>query len=189
VAGLGGGLEGMSTLLWTGDPVLLDAQRIHAVAHWLYQNRVPVVPGLLRQVNLLVHKCLIYPQTKLGKGTELGYGGICVFIHPTARIGKGVLLSPFVIIGGRGNGVLGTAIIEDDVKIGVGATILGPVRIGQGAQIGANAVVTRDVPPHTVVVGAPAREIRRTGGGAGLWTGGPSSKTPAPAEEARLPRA
>ncbi len=142
---------------------MISAQSIHAVSHWLHRHRIPFVPELLKRVNLLVHHCLLSPQTALGEGTELGYGGIGVFVHPEARIGKRVLISQFVTIAGRGNGIPGGAVIEDDVKIAVGAKILGPVRIGKGAQVGANAVVTHDVPPGAIVVGVPAREIRRGG--------------------------
>jgi serine O-acetyltransferase len=65
-----------------------------------------------------------------------------------------------------GNNTIGTAkdngcpIIEDDVTVGCGARVLGPIRVGRGATIGANAVVLHDVPPGATVVGAPARVVR-----------------------------
>ena len=69
------------------------------------------------------------------------------------------MISPCVTIGGR-SGILGVPIIEDEVFIGAGARILGDVRIGRCATIGANAVVLQSVPVGAVVAGVPARVIR-----------------------------
>ncbi|HUS67220.1 MAG TPA: hypothetical protein VMZ28_21930 [Kofleriaceae bacterium] len=100
------------------------------------------------------------PETEIGPGTELGYGGIGIIIHSKARLGRDVLVSPGVVIGGR-SGLEGAPVIGDRVKIGAGAKVLGPIRIGNGAFIGANAVVIHDVAEGDVVVGIPARPIER----------------------------
>ena len=84
-------------------------------------------------------------------------------MHKDAVIGRNVLLSPGVVVGGRAP-LKGAPIIEDDVKIGVGAKILGPIRIGAGARVGANAVVIDDVLPGDTVVGIPARPVVRRSG-------------------------
>jgi serine O-acetyltransferase len=89
----------------------------------------------------------------------LGYGGIGIFIHPRARIGRRCILSQFISIGGM-KGHEEAPIIGDYVRVGTGARILGPVRIGDFAVIGPNAVVVRDVPAGTVVFGVPARVVR-----------------------------
>jgi len=80
-------------------------------------------------------------------------------VHPRAIIGERVRINPGVVIGGR-SGHKPVPVIEDDVEIGVGAKVLGPVRVGRGAVVGANAVVLHDVPPGAVVVGIPARILR-----------------------------
>ena len=100
----------------------------------------------------------IPPEVQIGEGTHLGYGGLGIVLHSEAVIGRNVLVSPGVVIGGR-SGIPGAPIIEDNVLIGVGAKILGPVRIGEGAKVGANAVVIDDVLPGDTVVGIPARPI------------------------------
>jgi len=64
-----------------------------------------------------------------------------------------------VVVGGRSE-LPGAPVIEDDVKIGAGAKVLGPIRIGAGARVGANAVVIHDVAPGETVAGIPARPIR-----------------------------
>jgi serine O-acetyltransferase len=76
-----------------------------------------------------------------------------IVIHGSARIGKDVVIGHQVTIGGRDLGVP-TMEIEDGVYIGAGAKLLGSLRVGRGATIGANAVVTRDVPAGRTVVGA-----------------------------------
>jgi serine O-acetyltransferase len=76
-----------------------------------------------------------------------------IVIHRDALIGSRVTLMPQVTIGAKRPGDPGAPVIEDNVCIGAGARILGPVRVGRGAMVGANAVVTRDVPSHCTVVG------------------------------------
>lgn len=77
-----------------------------------------------------------------------------IIIHSKTQIGQRVVIMQQVTLGGRQLGVNEAPIIEDDVYIGAGAKVLGNVRIGSHAVIGANAVVTRDVPAGAVVVGA-----------------------------------
>ncbi|HYG33095.1 MAG TPA: serine acetyltransferase [Methylophilaceae bacterium] len=77
-----------------------------------------------------------------------------IIIHSKTQIGQGVVIMQQVTLGGRQLGVNEAPIIEDDVYIGAGAKVLGHVRIGKNAVVGANAVVTRDVPAGATVVGA-----------------------------------
>jgi len=72
--------------------------------------------------------------------------------------GNDIVIAPDVVIGGRGQP--GAPVIGDNVLIGAGACLLGPVTIGRNVKIGANAVVTSDVPPNVTVVGVPARIVQ-----------------------------
>jgi serine O-acetyltransferase len=83
-----------------------------------------------------------------------------VVIHRRTVIGNNCEISHHVTIGGRG-GFYEVPAIGNDVFIGAGATILGPVKIGDGAIIGAHALVLHDVPPHAVAAGNPARIIKQ----------------------------
>jgi serine O-acetyltransferase len=108
---------------------------------------------------------------KLPESTILAHKGIGIVINKHASIGENVIIRQNVTIGGRGKGKDGNrkkgdkdgySIIEDNVSIGCGATILGNITIGTGSIIGAGAVVVKDIPPGSIVVGIPGKVIGRT---------------------------
>ena len=103
-------------------------------------------------------------QAEIGKGSRFGYGGIGVVIHNRVKIGKNVMIGSNVTIGGRTvggkSGFYGVPVIKDHADLGTGCKILGDITIGEYAEIGANAVVLKDVPPYGVAVGVPARVIK-----------------------------
>lgn len=137
----------------------LDLQRI---AHRLHQMGVPAVPDLIRRTIQVLFSSVLPADLEIGEGTQLGYGGLGVVIHPDARIGRKCLIAQHVTIGGR-SGATGAPVIGDGVMVAAGAKILGPIRIGHGAIVGANAVVLHDVDPGQVVGGVPARPLRASG--------------------------
>ena|SRR5439155_10686769 len=139
---------------------MLDALTFQRAAHLLHIRRYPVAARLVTRLARHLFGTYLAPETQIGAGTELGYGGIGIVIHKDARLGRDVLVSPGVVIGGR-SGLPGAPDIADRVKIGAGAKVLGPIKIGEGAFIGANAVVIHDVAAGDVVVGIPARPIER----------------------------
>ena len=139
---------------------MLDALTFQRAAHLLHKRKHTLLARVVTRVARHLFGAYLAPQTEIGAGTELGYGGIGVVIHAEARLGRDVLVSPGVVIGGR-SGLPGAPAIGDRVKIGAGAKLLGPITIGEGAFIGANAVVIDDVAPGDVVVGVPARPIER----------------------------
>jgi serine O-acetyltransferase len=138
---------------------VLNALTLYRIARYFQRFNIPILPRFLEKLILLVFRCVVPVRCMIGEGSELGYGGIAVVIHDRAQIGRHVMISPCVTIGGR-SGISGVPIIEDEVFIGVGARILGDVTIGRGATIGANAVVLQSVPAGAVVAGVPARVIR-----------------------------
>ncbi|MBS2028807.1 MAG: serine acetyltransferase [Deltaproteobacteria bacterium] len=139
---------------------MFDAVQLHRASRLLHLRGVPVVPKVIRKLIQYLHGSYLPPEADLGEGTELGYGGLGVVIHPEARVGRSCFLSPQVTLGGRSQKA-GAPILEDGVIVGSGAKILGPVRIGAGARVGANAVVIHDVPAGATVAGVPARIIGR----------------------------
>lgn len=128
---------------------------LYRISHWFWLRKVPLLPKLIYLLIRVVFSAVVPPSVTIGRNVVLGYGGLGVVIHARAVIGSGVRISSNVTIGGR-SGEPGVPVIEDDVLIGSGAQVLGPVRVGRGAKIGANAVVLKDVPPGATAVGVPA---------------------------------
>lgn len=139
---------------------------IHSLAHWLHRHHVPLLPKVLTLFNRVVFAAQVPAETRIGRGVRLNYSGLGTILHPRVVIGDRVEISAGVVVGGRSE-IWEVPVIEDDVVIGVGAKVLGPIRVGRGAVIGANAVVLVDVPPGAVVGGVPAR-VLRPGGSPGL---------------------
>ena len=130
--------------------------RIYRLAHLLAGLGVPLIPRLLYILNRVVFSIALPPSVSVGRNVLFGYSGLGIVVHARVVIGNNVKISQNVTLGGR-SGYLEVPVIEDDVDIGAGACVLGPVRIGRGAKIGANAVVLKDVPAGAIAVGVPAR--------------------------------
>lgn len=117
--------------------------------------------GALSLGMLISTGCTIHREAELGDGFHLVHVGN-VKIHPAVRMGKNVGVMHDVTIGVNMDRP-GVPVIGDNVFIGAGAKILGPVRIGDGARIAANSLVVTDVPAGLTAVGVPARVLRYTG--------------------------
>ena len=127
-------------------------------ARFLRQCHIPIVPKLIDHISRLIFACWLPHAAKIGKGLVLGYGGLGIVIHSNAQIGDNVHIDQFVTLGGNAR-QSGVPKIGDNVYIGCGAKILGPITIGNDCVIGANSVVIKDVPANCVVAGVPARVI------------------------------
>lgn len=145
----------MEVLLYPG----VWAFAYHRLAHWLFRMRLYFLARWVNHWSRFVTAIDIHPGAKIGRHLFIDHG--FSVIGETAVIGDNVTIYQNVTLGGTNpaNGVAGKRhpTIEDDVVIGSGAQILGPITVGKGARIGANAVVTKDVPPGAVMVGIPAR--------------------------------
>jgi serine O-acetyltransferase len=144
---------------WPGVQALLA----HRVAHALWQARVPLLPRLIAYVSRSITGVEIHPAAKIGRAFFIDHGS-GVVIGETAEIGDRVTMYQGVTLGGTGfaKGKRHPT-VEDDVTIGSGAKLLGPIKVGHGAKIGANTVVIKDVPPRSTVVGNPGHPVRVEG--------------------------
>jgi serine O-acetyltransferase len=115
---------------------------------------VPVLPRLFHRAAMAIAQVSIGDPVVVAPGLYLFHGQ--VVIDGFTEIGQGVLIAPFVTVGLR-EGVFDGPKIGGGVSIGTGAKIIGPVRVGQRARIGANAVVVTDVPANVTVTGIPAK--------------------------------
>lgn len=132
---------------------------LHHIAHWLWRMHVPLLPWLIKAFNRIVFGVVLPPSARIGRNVLFSYQGLGTVIHKEAVVLDGAIISTGVTIGGR-SGFDGAPIIEQGVLVGSGAKILGRIRIGAYASIGANAVVLEDIPPYAVAVGVPARVVR-----------------------------
>jgi serine O-acetyltransferase len=135
----------------------------HRVAHALYESGVPLVPRFLANVTRVTTGVEIHPAARIGRGLFIDHGA-GVVVGETAEIGENVTLYQGVTLGGTGfqRGKRHPT-VGDDVVIGSGAKVLGPVEIGQRSKIGANSVVIHDVPENSTVVGNPGHPVRVDG--------------------------
>ena len=146
--------------------VLLLYPCIHAlisyrIAHILYLNKMFFLARLTSQLSRFFTGIEIHPGAKIGKGLFIDHG-MGVVIGETAEVGDNVTLYHGVTLGGTGKDVgKRHPTIEDNVLVGTGAKVLGPITIGKGAKIGANAVVVKNVPAKATAVGSPAKNIER----------------------------
>ena len=144
---------------WPGVHALLS----HRVAHVMHEAGVPFVPRTLALVTRAVTGIEIHPAAQVGEGLFIDHGN-GVVIGETAEIGENVTLYQGVTLGGTGFATgKRHPTVQDNVTIGSGAKLLGPITIGHGAKIGANSVVIHDVPPNSTVVGNPGHPVRVDG--------------------------
>ena len=140
----------------------LHAVWSHRVAHALWRRGRRFPARALSQVSRWLTGIEIHPGATIGRRFFIDHG-MGVVIGETAEVGDDVMLYHGVTLGGR-NRVGGKRhpTLEVGVAVGAGAKILGPIVIGAHSVIGANAVVTKDAPADSVLVGVPARARRRT---------------------------
>jgi serine O-acetyltransferase len=144
---------------WPGVHAILS----HRFAHALDELGVPVAPRVIAYASRSLTGIEIHPAARIGDGFFIDHG-MGVVVGETAEIGDDVTLYQGVTLGGTGFATgKRHPTIEDNVTVGSGAKLLGPIRVGHGAKIGANSVVIHDVPPNSTVVGNPGHPVRVEG--------------------------
>ena len=144
---------------WGGVQAIL----VHRAAHALHEAGVPVVPMALAYGTRAVSGVEIHPAARIGAEPFIDHGS-GVVIGETAEIGDRVTIYQGATLGGTGfaRGKRHPT-VDDDVTIGSGAKLLGPITVGAGSKIGANTVVIEDVPAHSTVVGNPGHPVKVEG--------------------------
>lgn len=137
------------------------ALAFHRVAHWCYRGELYFLARFVNHMARFLTAIDIHPGAQIGRNFFIDHG--FTVIGETAVIGDNVTIYQCVTLGGTNpaNGVAGKRhpTISDDAIIGSGAQVLGPIVVGRRARVGANAVVTKDVPDGASMVGIPARPV------------------------------
>jgi serine O-acetyltransferase len=135
----------------------------YRIANFLHRIKIPVISRFIMFIGKIITNIEIHPGAKIGKRFFIDHGS-GVVIGETAIVGDDCTLYQGVTLGGTGKekGKKRHPTIGNNVTIGAGAKVLGPITIGSNVKIGANAVVTGDVPDNCTVVGVPGRLARIT---------------------------
>lgn len=157
------GLNFLEVLLYQG----VHSIWLHRIAHALYKIRVPFIPRFISQFNRFVTGIEIHPGAKIGKNFFIDHG-MGVVIGETCEIGDNVMMYHGVTLGGHGwwtdeKGQKRHPTIEDNVTLGVGCKVLGPVNVGKNSKIGADAVVISNVPADSTIVSELGKYIVKDG--------------------------
>jgi len=141
----------------------VQALLLHRVCHALYVAGVPLLPRWLAYATTAVTGIEIHPAARIGRGLFIDHG-VGVVIGETAEVGDDVTIYQGVTLGGTGfaRGKRHPT-VGNEVMIGAGSALLGPIVIGERSKIGANSVVIHDVPPGATVVGNPGHPVRVEG--------------------------
>ena len=143
----------------------------HKIANFFAIAKFHLVARIISQFSRFLTGIEIHPKANIGKNLFIDHG-MGVVIGETAEIGDNVTIYHMVTLGGISPSVNSNEqrnikrhpTLKDNVVVGSGAQILGPVTVGKNAKIGANAVVTKDVPDNAVMVGIPAKNVGETSG-------------------------
>lgn len=142
----------------------LHAVWAHRVSHALWRRRLRLLARAGSQLSRWLTGIEIHPGATIGRRFFIDHG-MGVVIGETAEVGDDVMLYHGVTLGGRTRDAgKRHPTLGDGVAVGAGAKILGPVTIGAGSVVGANAVVTRDAPADSILVGVPAKPRQRVVG-------------------------
>ena len=135
----------------------------HRIAHWFYVHRLFFIARLISQWNRRRTGIEIHPGAVIGRRFVIDHG-MGIVIGETAEVGDDVLLYHGVTLGGTGkdHGKRHPT-IGNNVLIGTGAKVLGPITVGSNSRIAANSVVLKDIPENSTAVGIPARVVRLAG--------------------------
>jgi serine O-acetyltransferase len=157
------GVKSIEVILYQGVHAIV----MHRIAHFLYVLKIPFVPRLISQISRLLTQIEIHPGAKIGKRFFIDHGAGIV-IGETSEIGDDVMMYHGVTLGGHGwwtdkKGEKRHPTIGNNVTLGVGCKILGPIKVGDDSKVGAGAIVIKDVPKNSTIAGELGKYVVKTG--------------------------
>lgn len=147
----------------------MNALAIYRLSGWFHRRGIKKISNFLNKFNYLIFSCYIPGSAKIGRSSVIAYGGIGVVIHARSEIGEGCVIGQGITLGTKAaiatsqDELVGDPpIVQDNVYIAAGSRLLGNITIGPNSVIGANSVVTKSFPAHSIVAGCPARVVGQT---------------------------
>ena len=137
----------------------MNAIKLYRIGHWCYKKHIPLIPKFMKYLTFLLFNSVIPYTCEIGKNTSFAYGAVAVVLHATTIIGDNCVIGTCVTLGGNKT-YKGGPTIGDNCYIATGAKVLGPIIVGSGSFVGANTVVTRNVPEKSLVSGIPGKVIK-----------------------------
>lgn len=137
----------------------MNAIGIYRVGNWFYNHKIPFLPQVCKGLDFLLFNSVVPYTATIGKDSKFAYGGIGCVVHSRTVIGERVIIGQNSTIG-RSLDPEDFPTIGNDVYISAGVRIIGKIHVGNNVIIGANAVVNKDVPDNSIVVGVPAKVIK-----------------------------
>lgn len=151
-----------SFVIWLTYPGL-HARWSHVIEHWLWTHGLKSLARISSQVTRFITGVEIHPAAVIGRRFFIDHA-MGVIIGETTVIGDDCTLYQGVTLGGTGHEVgKRHPTLENNVLVGVGASVLGNITIGENSKVGGGAVVVKDVPPNSTVVGIPGHIVMRDG--------------------------
>ncbi len=134
------------------------------ISHPLYKIKLPFIPRLISQIMRFLTGIEIHPGAKIGKGFFIDHG-MGTVIGETSEIGKNCVMFQNVTLGGTGKEKgKRHPMIGDNVLIGAGSILLGPIKVGNNVKIGADTfIINKDIPDNCTIVGTPGRIVKLNG--------------------------
>ncbi len=141
----------------------IKAWALHKFSHALYKNKIPFFPRFFSEISRLLTSIDIHPGAKIGRRVIMDHG-IGIVVGETSIVEDDVIIYQGVTLGGTSlERSKRHPTIQRNCVLGAGSKILGNITIGEGSRIGANSVVIKDAPPHSTLVGIPAKATQSGG--------------------------
>ena len=138
----------------------MNAMKLYYRSRWFYLHHMKLFARICLGLMYLFYNCYIPYTAEIGKNCRIAYKGMAVVIHRRAKIGSNVTIGTCVTIGGNKK-QYGVPVIGDNCYLATGCKIFGDIKVGEGSFIGANSVVTKSIPPKSLVNGIPAVIIKQ----------------------------
>jgi len=133
---------------------------LYRLSNWFYRKGTPIIPFIIKGIGVVLYSADISPSAKIGPGFRIAHS-VGIVVGENVVVGSNFELFHNTTLGGRDKELQGRKmpIVGDNVTVFAGATVLGPIMLGDNVSVGSNSVVTRDFTDNVIIAGIPAKVI------------------------------